>query len=63
MKAWAGAVSATDDKFKSCMTRFGIPTMAATIQIQFILQVGRDWFSRPLEFIPMEYVDLYVYFQ
>ena len=60
MKAWEGAVSASDDKFKSCMTRFDIPTMAATTQIPFILQVGRDWFSRPLAFIPMEYRDPYV---
>ena len=44
------------------MTQFDIPTMAATTQTQFILQVARDWFSKPLAFIPVESGDLYARF-
>ena len=37
--------------------------MATATQTQSILQVGRDWFSKPLAFIPVESGDLYVPFQ
>ena len=36
--------------------------MAATTQTQSVLQMSRDWFSRPLEFMPVESGDLYVHF-
>ena len=51
-------------KVISCtVTQFNIPTMAATMKTQSVLQVGQDWFSRPLTaFIPAESGVLYVHF-
>ena len=44
------------------MTQFDT-TMSTTAQTQYVLQVGQEWFSRPLAFISMESGDLYVHFQ